>query len=164
VDEIAPVLTRGLLADIPRLLGVDMLEPGHEVDAEQLAAAVPQVRPGDAILVRTGWARYWDEPDRFVSAGTGSPGPGESAARWLADRGVVLCGGDTLPFECIRPGQTELPVHGVLLVDAGIPIVEALDLEELASDGIGEFLLVLTPLRLRGATGSPVRPLAVVLG
>jgi kynurenine formamidase len=51
-----------------------------------------------------------------------------------------------------------------LLVEAGIHIIEVMNLGPLAAAGVSEFLFVLAPLKLRGATGSPVRPLAVVDG
>jgi kynurenine formamidase len=162
VETIAPVLGRGVLVDAPRLLGVEALEPGYEITPDLLEAAGVEIGAGDSVLIRTGWARYWDDPPRYISREQGSPGPGSAAARWLAQRNVGLCGSDSLPFECIRPGQTELPVHGELLVEAGVPIVEALNLEALAADGHVEFLLLISPLKLRGATGSPIRPLALV--
>jgi kynurenine formamidase len=168
VETLEPVLGRGVLLDVPALLGVDRLAPGAAVSAADLAAAARrqgiEVAPGDAVLVRTGWGELWDDPEAFVGAGTGVPGPDDSAARWLADRGVRITGGETLAYERITAahGHALLPVHRILLVEAGIPIVEAMRLCELARDGVGEFLLVLVPLRLTGATGSPVRPLAIV--
>lgn len=92
------------------------------------------------------------------------PGPGEDAARWLADRHVRLAGGETIAFEQIPAGagHRRLPVHRVLLVEAGIHIVETMQLTPLLEAGATEFLFVLTPLRIVGATGSPVRPLAVL--
>jgi len=59
-------------------------------------------------------------------------------------------------------GEALLPVHVLLLVEHGIPIVEMLDLGSLSTDGVYEFLLVMTPLKIVGGTGSPVRPLALV--
>jgi kynurenine formamidase len=162
VETITPIIGRGVLVDVPRLLGTEVLEPGYEIGADLLETAQLDVGAGDGVLIRTGWGRYWSDPDHFVSRASGTPGPGPEAARWLAKRQVRWCGSDTLTFECMRPAQTELPVHRALLVDAGIPIVEALDLEDIAADGHAEFLVIAVPLRLRGATGSPLRPLAVV--
>ena len=111
-----------------------------------------------------GWSRHWSDPATFVGLERGAPGPDESAARWLAERRVALTGGETVAYEQIPPGQGHalLPVHVLLLVEHGIPIVEMLNLERLATDGVHEFLFVLAPLKIVGATGSPVRPLAVV--
>ena len=73
-------------------------------------------------------------------------------------------GSDTLAYETIPPGEghSRLPVHRILPVEHGIPIIEMLDLERLSTDRVYRFGFVLTPLRLIGATGSPVRPLALV--
>jgi kynurenine formamidase len=105
-----------------------------------------------------------------VSIARRRPGPGEQsaqwlaeqAAQWLAEQRVQVCGSDSICFECMTAAQSVLPVHAALLVDAGIPIIEGPSLGELAADGRREFLLIVSPLRLRGATGSPVRPLAIV--
>ena len=87
-----------------------------------------------------------------------------SGARWLVDRGARATGSDTLAYEQVFPGQGHrtLPVHGVLLVASGIPIIEMLNLEQLSQDRVYRFAFVLAPLRLIGATGSPVAPLAFV--
>ena len=117
------------------------------------------------MLFRTGWpvGRYQDEP-AYVGWPTGVPGPDETAARWLAERRIHVAGSDTIAFEWLAPdaGHSRLPVHVILLVENGIHIIEVLDLEELARDRVYEFLFVASPLKLVGATGSPVRPLALV--
>ena len=107
--------------------------------------------------------RYLDEP-AYVGWPTGVPGPDAGAALWLAERGIHVTGSDTIAYEWLAPGagHGHLPVHVTLLVDNGIHIIEVLDLEELAADGVHEFLFVCSPLKLVGATGSPVRPLALV--
>ncbi|UGY91920.1 cyclase family protein [Streptomyces gobiensis] len=167
IEEFPPYVGRGVLLDIARLHGVTTLPAGHKVTAGELAAAEREgaaVRPGDAVLVSTGWSRLWHDADTFVGTIGGAPGPGTEAARWLADRGVRLVGGETIAFEHIAPGKghATLPVHRILLVEAGIHIVETMRLYGLADAGAAEFLLVLAPLPLVGATGAPARPLAVV--
>ncbi|HUZ51055.1 MAG TPA: hypothetical protein VMU94_00800 [Streptosporangiaceae bacterium] len=89
---------------------------------------------------------------------------GQAGAGWLAQRGALAVGADTIAFERLAPGNghTLLPAHRVLLVENGVYIIEALALEELAAASVHEFTFVLAPLNLVGATGSPVRPLAVV--
>ena len=84
---------------------------------------------------------------------------------WLADRRVRLAGGETIAFEVIRPGagHATLPVHRILLVEAGIHIIETMDLTGLAASGSLEFVLVVTPLKIVGGTGSPIRPIALVV-
>jgi kynurenine formamidase len=165
VDQVEPVVGRGVLLDIAR---EGCLEPGEGVSADDLAAAAARagvdVRAGDSVLVRTGWSRHWLDVDRYVGATGGAPGVDESGAEWLVDRGVRLTGSDTLAYERIPPGEghARLPVHRILLVEAGVPIVEMMNLTPLAEAGVAEFLLVLAPLKIVGATGSPVRPLALV--
>jgi kynurenine formamidase len=167
IDTLSPLVVRGLLFDIPATLGVQRLEPEQPVTPEDLSRAADragfELRAGDAALIRTGWGQHWDDSDAFVSAGRGAPGPTEAAARWLADRGIAITGSDTTAYEQITAavGHGLLPVHRVLLVEAGIPIIEMLNLEPLSASGISEFVFVLAPLRIVGATGSPVRPLAV---
>jgi kynurenine formamidase len=85
------------------------------------------------------------------------PGPELEGARWLSKRGVFAAGSDTVAFERV-PGA--MPVHVHLLVENGIHIIEALNLEELARDRIYEFVFVAAPLKIRGGTGSPIRPIA----
>ncbi|TDE07435.1 cyclase family protein [Jiangella asiatica] len=169
IDEFAPMVGRGVLLDVAATHGLDVLPPGYEVTAADLeaaeAAAGVEVRPGDAALIRTGWSALWPERE-FVGAEDGAPGPGPDAARWLAERRVRVAGGETIAFETVRPGtgHSVLPVHRVLLVEHGINIVEVMDLRPIAAAGVHEFGFVLAPLKIRGATGSPVRPLALVPG
>ena len=88
------------------------------------------------------------------------PGPAVEGARWLSERGIFAAGSDTVAFE--RVPDPSMPVHVHLLVESGIHIVECLNLEGLAAAGVAEFLFVALPLKIRGATGSPVRPIALV--
>ncbi len=170
IDTMEPVLSRGVLLDIASLHGVDVLDPGYEITAQELEAAESragvQVGSGDAVLIRSGWAAHWSNPDVFSGQQGGAPGPGASAAEWLADRQVRITGAETIAYEVIPPGSGHrtLPVHRILLVEAGIHIIEVMNLDPLAAAGVNEFLFVLAPLKLVGATGSPVRPLAVVDG
>ncbi len=170
VDTITPFVCRGVLLDVAGVRGDDPLPPGYEVTARDLGDAEDragvEVAPGDAVLIRTGWSRHWGDPATFGGQVHGAPGPGADAARWLVDRRVRVAGAETLAFEVIRPGSghAELPVHRLLLVDAGIHIIEAMNLTGLGAGPAPEFLFVAVPLKLVGATGSPVRPLAIVDG
>ena len=169
IDEFRPMVGRGVLLDVAALHELDVLPPGYEVTAEDLeraeSATGTSVREGDAVLVRSGWAVHWPRPE-FVGTGQGAPGPGAAAARWLAERRVRVVGGETIAFEVVRPatGHSSLPAHRILLVESGINIIEVMDLRALAATGAREFGFVLAPLKIRGATGSPVRPLALVGG
>ncbi len=162
------LLTRGVLLDVAATRGVDVLPPGHGVTADDLAAAADragvQVRRGDVALVRTGWARHFDDPATYLGQSDGVPGATPDAGQWRADAGVVATGADTTAYEQIRPGagHSVLPVHRILLVQSGIHIIEHLNLEDASAQGLTEFVFVMAPLRIVGGTGSPVRPFAAV--
>jgi len=162
VDTIPPIIRRGVLLDIARIEGVDALDVGFTVTPEHLTAAVQKqdvhVLAGDVVLLRTGWARYWDDPARFIAQVRG-PGPGEAAARWLSAHRIFAAGSDTVAFE--RVPDPAMPVHVHLLVESGIHIIECLNLEQLAADRVYTFVFVAMPLKIRGATGSPIRPVAL---
>lgn len=168
VDTVDPFVCRGVLLDIPAARGEEVCEAGSEVSPDDLDAAVERqgVRPepGDVVLVRTGWGRKFGEGEPFVGRDTGTPGVAADGARWIADTGVRAAGGETIAFERIAAGRghATLPAHRILLVESGIHIIETMDLESLAEAQVHEFLFILSPLKLVGATGSPVRPLAVV--
>lgn len=169
VHTIAPMIRRGVLLDVPRALGRDMCEPGYEITPDDLDAAVKRqgvpVGVGDVVLIRSGWGRRFDDgAQSYLGHDTGVPGIGEDGAHWLAEHHVHAAGADTIAFERLAPnsGHTLLPAHRVLLVECGIYLIEALALDELAAADVPEFTVVLVPLNLVGATGSPVRPLAVV--
>jgi kynurenine formamidase len=167
--EIPPLWRRGVLYDVPAHRGVPFLGRAEAVSAHELKAIEASTGvgagAGDVVLVRTGYMRHW--PDEKRMAEHRGPGPDISAARLLADRGVVATGSDTETYE-VQPapdrGQPSnpQPVHTLLLIERGIYIMESLDLEELAAAGAREFLFVALPLRIRGATGSMIDPVAVV--
>jgi kynurenine formamidase len=115
------------------------------------------------ILIRTGWGQLFGDPEAFVGRSAGVPGPGSDAGDWLAAHRPRAVGSDTLAFERIPPGEGHalLPVHRLLLVQRGVHIIETLALESLAASAGYQFVLILVPLPLTGATGSPVRPLAL---
>jgi kynurenine formamidase len=157
IDGVPPVLRRGVLLDF----AADGILPADcEIGPADLeAAARAEVRPGDVVLIRTGWARYFDDPWKFIARVHG-PGPGLAAARWLSEHRVFAAGSDTVAFEKVP--DPAMPVHVHLLVESGIHIVECLNLEELAAAGVHEFLFIALPLKIRGGTASPIRPVAVV--
>ena len=163
IDTVPPILRRGVLLDIATAAGLDPLPDDFEITAAQLDAAVSAagvaIKPGDVVLLRTGWARYFRDPGKFISHVHG-PGHGVAGARWLSSRGIFAAGSDTVAFEKVP--DLAMPVHVHLLVEHGIHIVECLNLEELAKAGVSEFAFVALPLKLEGATGSPVRPIALV--
>lgn len=168
VDAIEPMVCRGVLLDIAGLHGTNILPGGYGITEDDLAAAEKKedvgVRPGDVVLVHSGWSRNFGDVQAFLGHETGVPGPTEGAARWLAEKGVRATGAETIAYEQIKPeiGHALLPVHRLLLVEQGIHIIEVMNLSELATADVHEFVFVLAPLKIVGGTGSPVRPLAVV--
>jgi kynurenine formamidase len=165
-ETIPPILARGVLLDVAGTEGVDRLAPGRLIGAAELdraaGAAGVRLEPGDVLLVRTGNARVWDDPDEYLRG----PGVGAEGADWLAAHRPLAVGCDNVAFDVpdhVDPDTgLSLPCHVVLIVRNGIYIVENLNLEELAAAGVAEFLFLCLPLKLLGVTGSPVRPLALV--
>ena len=168
IDSVVPLVSRGLLLDVPAALGLPACEPGYEITPADLDACLLRqgVRPrkGDVLLVRSGWGSRWDDSVAYVGKDSGVPGVGEAGARWLATHEPAAVGADSIAFERVEAGKGHavLPAHRVLLVEHGINIIETMNLEQLAAEGIVEFTFFAAPLPLVGATGSPVRPLALV--
>ena len=165
VEELAPLFGPGHLVDGEKIFGREMTNDdgfgADELDA--WFADRPQPGPGSIVVFRTGWMKFWSDPDRYLGLSTGIPGVALSGARWLTDRGVRAVGADTVNFEQKQYLTVPaLSVHAHLLVEKGTPIMESLDLEQLAADGIHEFFFAAAPLRIGGGTGSPIRPLAFV--
>ncbi|MFI1035440.1 cyclase family protein [Streptomyces sp. NPDC020951] len=165
-ETIAPIFRRGILLDVPAATGVKTLGPGYLVTADDLALAERTqgvvVGEGDCVLIRTGTGSSYSDPESYLAGA----GVGPDAARWLAARKPYLCGADNVAFDVPEFNDPELgalPCHVVLIYEAGIYIVENLQLEDLAASGNHEFLFVCLPLKLEGVTGSPVRPVALVL-
>ena len=155
IDTVPPLLARGVL--------LDCADAGRAIGAEALERAADglEIEAGDVILVRTGAGALWHDPEAFLAAG----GIDASGSRWCAERRPLAVGADNVAWDV--PGQDDpelgsLPGHLILLVREGIHIIEALNLEALARDGVREFAFACLPLKLRGGTGSPVRPIALV--
>jgi kynurenine formamidase len=163
------MLNRAVILDVARQLAggkPDPLPPGFEVTGAHLDATAKaqgvEVRPGDSLLIRTGWGQYFGT-DNAKFLGEQSPGPGQDAARWIIDHKVRLAGDDTATFEK-RPaayGKELFSVHMMLLADNGIFIMENANLEPVGDAKVGVALLIVTPLKIEGATGSALRVLAL---
>ncbi|MBW1715280.1 MAG: cyclase family protein [Deltaproteobacteria bacterium] len=164
IHEVAPVVTRGVLLDIAALEGKDCLESNYEIGSDILEEAMIKqgcsIEPGDAVLIRTGWIKYFNHPVKYTSHNDGCPGVVEEGADWLVEQGIRYVGSDTIAFE--KTPTTNLPVHVILLVKNGIHIIEAMNLDKIAAEKAYEFLFVAIPLKIRGGTASPVRPIAIV--
>lgn len=162
VETISLQPRRGVLLDVAKSQGVCRLPLRYGISAEDLASAQANtsitVTDGDAVLIRTGWGGQWqDWPTQATLEGSGVA---PSGAEWLASRRVGVVGTDTPSFEQLP--NVGWPVHVALLVRYGIPIVESLNMETLSTRNIEEFLWVALPLNMGGATGSMLRPIAIV--
>jgi kynurenine formamidase len=162
VHELQPILGPGHLVDFPQLLGRDAA-PDDAVDADDFESWFSEhggPQPGSVVLVRTGWGRHWHDNATYLGLDTGCPGIARSGGRWLGEREILAVGADTIAFEKTPAPGLEVHVH--LLIERGIPIFEALDLEMLAADQVWDFFFIAIPLAIQNGTGSPVRPIALL--
>ena len=168
------LVNRGVLLDVARFLRGDdkPLSPTVEITANNLmdtaAAQRVSLEPGDTVLIRTGWGQHFTG-DPNLYKGNDSPGPSVDGARFLIDRGAFAVGNDTLTFERRPPIVTTpvfqvFPVHMLVIADHGIHIIENFFLEEVSAARVYEFLLVVPPIKVRGASGSALRSFALVPG
>ena len=163
------IVTRGVLVDIPRLRGVEYLEPGTAVYVEDLEAwekkAGVKIGTGDAVLLRTGrWARRaklgpWN-------VGQNAAGLHASVAPWFKERGVAFVGSDAA--EDVTPSQVEgiaLPVHTLFITALGINLLDNQDLEAVSETAARlnrwEFMLTIAPVPVTGGTGFPLNAIAM---
>ena len=166
-EALPPIVARGVLLDLPRAKGVDMLADGYRITRSDLieAAAAQGVTlaTGDVVLIRTGRMQVYEDAARYMQ---NPPGLGLEAARYLIEEaGAMVVGADNLSFEAFpsEDPHNYVPVHTYLLAQQGAPILELVNLEGLARDGVYEFAFVGGGLKLRGADAAPLRPLAFPL-
>jgi len=165
-DKHPPIITRGVLIDVAAHEGVDVLPASFVVTPALLLDTLKKqgvtLQPGDVALLRTGRMQHWPDSDSYI---VDEPGIARDGAEFLASQGVSIIGADTAALE-VRPSldpHNFHDVHTYLLAEAGIPILEIADLEELSASGAHEFAFIGAALKIRGATGSPIRPLAMAL-
>lgn len=163
IDTMGGFATRGVLLDVAGHRGVPHLGHGQRISARDLEATAGaqgvEVRAGDALLVRTGWIRVWDEDRARYLVDT--PGLGqEGMLQYLHRHQVAAVGADNVAVEAWDPGVVS-PLHAPLIRGFGLVLLELLDLEALAADRVYEFLFVAAPLRITGGLGSPLNPLAL---
>jgi kynurenine formamidase len=166
IEHVPPLVSRGVLLDVAAVHGTAVLGDDQPVTAADLAAAETaagvRVGPGDIVLLHTGWGTYWDaDGDRYARS---EPGLDLAGARWLLQRRVTVIGADTWAVERVPlvPGEEAFPVHQETITRSGVYLMENVRTAELAADGVHAFLCVVAPLRLQGASGSMVNPVAVV--
>ncbi len=167
IEHVKPIITRGVLIDIAGYKGVPRLPNRYEVTVNDVLGALERqgmseadVRPGDAVLFRYGWSSLWDQPEAY---NVDPPGIGLGVARWVAERQATMIGSDSWCSEVVPSSGQGLafPVHQELMMKNGIFNLENMQFDELVADGANEFLFIVTPIRFKGATGSPVRPIAI---
>ncbi|GAB2183343.1 cyclase family protein [Roseibium sp. LAB1] len=165
-DKYPPIVARGVLIDVAKAKGVDVLPASYAITVEDLKAALEEqgtmLLEGDVVLIRTGQMSLW--PDKSKLSLFTQSGLGLEAARWLAEeQKAMVLGADNLGLESFPSTIAEnfAPVHSYLLAQKGVSFIELLWLEDLARDGVHEFAFITSPLKLRGATGSPIRPIAI---
>ncbi len=164
-ETIPPIIARGVLIDVLALHGPEVLVHSYRINAADLKAALKrqktELRPGDVVLIRTGQARHYSEAGKYLHE---YPGINLDAVKWLVEEEkVMLLGADNLSFEAFPPERADnwVPVHTYLLAEKGVMFIEQMFLEELAADRVYEFAFIAASLKLKGASGSPMRPVAL---
>lgn len=169
IEKVKPIITRGVLVDMVAFRGRN-LNLGEEIKPADLLGALQRqgiseasFQPGDAIFFRTGWSeQHWITNNAKFNEGC--PGIGLDVGKWIAQKQLCVAGADTWPVEVVPGVDPNLPfiVHNELITKHGIFLHENMDLSEVAKDRVYEFVYVMTPIRIKGATGSPGRPIAIV--
>jgi len=165
IEHVGAIMTRGVLIDVAALKGVPVLPDTYEITVGDLQQALARqklaLQPGDAVIIHTGWGTLWGKDNaRYMKT---SPGLGATAGEWVARQDPILVGADNSAVN-VTPNSDKAvsnPIHQIMLVINGIHILEHMKLDELAAARAYEFALVLQPLKLQGATGSTVAPIAV---
>jgi kynurenine formamidase len=166
VEKIPDIMTRGVLIDVAGSKGVDMLQGGYVITADDLQQALAKekvkLEAGDAVMINTGWGKLYNvkDKDKYLKS---SPGIGIDAGKWLIEQNPMLVGTDTCCVE-VRPypeQKMNLPIHAMFLIVYGVYLVENLKLEQMAAEHAYETAYVMTPLKIEGGTGSTIAPIAV---
>ena len=165
VHNVGTLISRAVLIDVAGYKGVDMLGDNYEITLDDIEGSVKKqnitFERGDAIIIHTGWGKLWGKQNaRYQKT---NPGLGVPAAQWLIAKDPLLLGADNAPVE-VSPNpdrSLNLPVHQLALVIHGVHLLENLKLDELVARNVSEFALVLQPMKMQGATGSTVAPVAL---
>lgn len=162
-ETIPPIIARGVMIDVKASRG--KLPKNYWITADDLQVALTkqQVRlnPGDVVFIRTGQAEFYQDATHYLD---NYPGISLDAVKWLVeDQGIMLLGADNLSFEAFPPERADnwVPVHTYLLAEKGVMFIEQMYLEDLSRDKVFEFAFIAASLKLKGASGSPMRPIAI---
>jgi len=166
VDKYPPIVARGVLIDVAKSKSMAYLPSSYSITVADLQDALKKqgttLKAGDVVLIRTGLMTLW--PDQSKYRLLDEAGLSLEAAQWLVEgQKAMLLGADSLGVETLPSKDPDnfVPVHSYLLVERGVSLLEAVWLEDLAKDQVYEFLFITTPLKFRGGTASPVRPIAI---
>lgn len=165
-DAMPPIIARGVLIDVAAAHGVDVLPDSYAIGRGDLEAALDRqgvtVEVGDVVCVRTGRGSVWPDAARYLPL---EPGLDLEGATFLAEAGAIAIGADNIALEVLPSPDPDnwMAVHTYLLAECGVPIIEVLELEELSRQRLYEFAFVGACMKIRGATGGPMRPLAMPL-
>lgn len=164
-EEIPIIIGRGVLVDVAKFKGE--LPEEYEITLKEFQETLEkekvEIKKGDIVLIRLGYGKYWESnPQKYMKAA----GVSKEVSIWLGEKEVFAVGTDNLAFDVPKyvdpETKSKLPAHLYLLSRKEIYIIENLNLEELSRDKVYEFLFIGLPLKLKGATGSPFRPIAIV--
>jgi kynurenine formamidase len=166
IEKTGGFVSRAVLLDLAGHQGVDWLEPGTNITADDLEACRSaqgvQIQRGDTLLVRTGWLDLFGSLEPGEPAPFAQPGLGMTTVAWLDAHDVAAVGADNAAIECIPfDDNVFLAVHIELLVKRGMTLIEHLVLSKMAADQCYEALFVAAPLLVTGASGSPLNPIAI---
>lgn len=156
------IIARGILLDIPATKGVDVLPDSYGIGKQDLEETIQkqgvEIRQGDIIMIRTGRMTVWPDREKYLN---NSPGLNTEGAEYLAGLGAMIIGADNIALEQNPSAEPDnyFPVHTYLCAEVGIPIIEVLNLEELAQQKIYETGFMAKAMPIKGATGAPLQPI-----
>ena len=183
MDNVPPIITSAILLDAKRHVGKGTrMKAGEVVTSQHIQAMLETqglgergIHPGDVVYVYTGWSEHYQDPDTDKVYYSMAPGLSFDAAQYLGDKRVVAVGLDTPFVDAVADGQLAgnagppagtpagmaFPIHHYFLTQAGIHLLENIKLDELARDRVATSCTIVLPLREKGASGSPIRPVAI---
>lgn len=159
VENVKPIITRGILIDLAGYKGVNTLPEQYEITMADVRNALNKqgmkesdIEPGDALLFNLGWWRHW--PNKKSVEGKPAYASKE-VIDWIIQMKPCMIGSDA------NMDGPEATVHSRVTMENGIFNLESMNFGTMQNEKQYKFLFVFTPLRLKGATGSPGRPLAI---
>lgn len=166
-ERVPPIIARGVLIDVAGYKNKAVLDKNYRISADDLKGTLKrqkvELRKGDVVLIRTGQATYYNDAAKYLGQ---YPGVSLEAVKWLVeDQNIMILGADNLGLEAFPSKHKEswVPIHSYLLAEKGVMFMEQLNLEGMASDHVYEFAFIASSLKLRGASGAPMRPMALPL-